>query len=62
MKLNYKRGVLRQERRREALKRLESTLAKGVKKSKGDQAILMPITDTDIKRINKEIVILKSRL
>jgi hypothetical protein len=62
MKLNYKRGVLRQERRRDALRRLQVTLDKGVKTSKGDGLVLMPLTEKDIKRINKEIVTLKDRL
>lgn len=44
--------VLRQE---EALKRLNTQLASGVKTKKGTRDEKVPLTDKDIKRIGKEI-------
>lgn len=45
-----------------ALKRLEAQLASGVKTKKGTHDEKVPLTDKDIKRINKEIKKLEIKL
>mgnify|MGYP005876423353 CR=1 FL=1 len=52
--------VPQKHRRERALKRLKSQLEKGKKRTKEDK--LVNITEKDIKRINKEIETLKSRI
>ena len=47
------------ERRSGALNRLESQLENGTKSTKADN---VPLSDKDIKRINKEILVLKQKL
>lgn len=51
---------LKQNRRQNALKRLEAQLASGNKTQKKSFTKKVELTDKDIKRINKEIEILKS--
>lgn len=50
---------MKQVRRQGALQRLEAQLASGVKTKKGTRDEKIPLTDKDIKRINKEIERLK---
>tara|TARA_R110000796_G_scaffold1673_2_gene6932 strand:+ start:8922 stop:9131 length:210 start_codon:yes stop_codon:yes gene_type:complete len=61
--VNYGRTAPQKSRRSRALDMLEKQLVKGTKPSKEedtkDQPI--PLIDKDIKRINKEIGILKAR-
>ena len=64
--VNHSMRVPVKGRRHRALERLEAQLAKGTKESKNKDieatALTVPLTDTDIKRINKEIAILKKRI
>tara|TARA_Y100000389_G_C17368672_1_gene467774 strand:- start:965 stop:1129 length:165 start_codon:yes stop_codon:yes gene_type:complete len=48
-----------EERRNGALNRLEAQLENGIKSTKMGNA---PLSDKDVKRINKEISILKQKL
>ena len=57
----FKSGVFRSVRRKDALTRLETTLKRGTKVSK-DGLVKVALTDTDIKRINKEVQTLKDRI
>lgn len=50
---------IKKARRERALNRLINQLETGIKKKKD---LLLPLTPDDIKRINKEIAILKERL
>ena len=52
-------GVKLRQRRKNALIRLEQQLESGVKSVKFEK---QPLTEHDIKRINKEILILKSKI
>lgn len=52
-------GVKLRNRRKNALIRLEQQLKSGVKTVKFEK---QPLTESDIKRINKEIQILKSKI
>jgi hypothetical protein len=52
-------GVKLRNRRKNALIRLEQQLESGVKSVKFEK---QPLTESDIKRINKEILILKSKI
>jgi hypothetical protein len=52
---------MKQSRRQGALIRLEAQLESGVKTQKGTTDVKIPLTDSDRKRINKEIAILKSK-
>ena len=52
-------GVKLRNRRKNALIRLEQQLESGVKTVKFEK---QPLTESDIKRINKEIQILKSKI
>lgn len=67
MKLNY------QQKRKDVIERLENQLKSGVKPQKNKDILnildktnglfgYIPLTEHDIKRINKEIDILKSRI
>lgn len=47
-------------RRKAALGRLQSQLRSGVKTEKGISGKQIPLTESDTKRINKEIEVLKS--
>ena len=49
-------------RKQGTLKRLEAQLVSGVKTKKGTTDVKIPLTDKDVKRINKEITILQSKL
>lgn len=49
-------------KRRSALARLEAQLESGEKTVKGTRDQKEPLTDKDVKRINKEIQKLKSKL
>jgi len=60
MKLNN--TAKRRERQRSALARLTAQLMSGVKTEIGSGYKKIPLTDKDIKRISKEIVILESKL
>tara|TARA_R110002167_G_scaffold317249_1_gene522917 strand:- start:199 stop:375 length:177 start_codon:yes stop_codon:yes gene_type:complete len=52
-----------EERRSGALNRLEAQLEKGTKSTKANNIYNnMPLSDKDIKRISKEIEVLKKRL
>jgi hypothetical protein len=44
------------------LQRLENQLVQGVKTEKKTLDTKVPLTDSDVKRINKEIAILKGRV
>ena len=56
----FKSGVFRNERRKDALKRLEATLEKGTKVSK-DGLVNVKLTEKDITRIKKEVKNIKER-
>ena len=57
------RNKIAQEVRQEtALNRLKAQLASGVKTKKGTYDEKIPLTDKDVKRINKEIKKLKVKL
>lgn len=63
MKSNgVKRGMTipQKTRRQRVLTRLKTQLALGKKKNKEDK--IVPLTEKDIKRINREIEILKERI
>lgn len=52
--------IQKRERRAKVLGRLEDQLKSGVKTNKKTFDVKTPLTDSDVKRINKEITILKS--
>lgn len=52
-------GVKLRQRRKNALNKLEQQLESGVKTVKFEK---QPLTESDIKRINKEILTLKSKI
>jgi hypothetical protein len=58
---NFSRSVAATERRKGALARLEAQLTSGVKPSKKTNK-KVPLSKHDVKRIEKEISILKERL
>lgn len=70
--MKLKSGVKKKVRQANALKKLENQLKSGVKPWKffdaevipngGTIQELIPLTESDIKRINKEVEILKSRV
>lgn len=49
-------------RKESSLKRLQEQLKSGVKTKKGTRDEKTPLTEKDIKRINKEIEVLKQKL
>ncbi len=53
--------IAKKIRQSNVLKMLEKQLKSGVKTKKKTTDVKVPLTDADIKRINKEIEILKSR-
>lgn len=53
--------VQQRSRKSRALDMLEAQLKSGVKTEKGTRDNKIPLTESDIKRINKEIEILKKR-
>lgn len=57
-------GTKKKQRQANALKRLENQLKTGLKTKKGRQPKIRTeeLTESDIKRINSEISILKSRI
>ncbi len=59
-------GVKLRNRRKNALIRLEQQLESGVKSVKSKDRVIdnatLPLTEHDIKRINKEILTLKSKI
>lgn len=57
---DFKRTAQITQRREKALKRLEATISSGTKKSK--DGVIVPLSASDISRINKEIQTLKSRV
>jgi len=56
------RGVNVTNRRRNVIDRLESQLSFGYKPSKDEKGETIPLTDSDRKRITKELETLKTRL
>ena len=62
--VNYGKTIQQQSRRRRALDMLENQLKEGFKPSKlkENRGKPTPLTEKDIKRINKEISILKERV
>jgi hypothetical protein len=60
--VNYGRTVPQRSRRNRALESLENQLKAGTKTLKTTMHTKVPLTDKDIKRINKEIGILKDKL
>jgi len=62
MKPQTKGGEILKRKRKSALDRLENQLASGVKKSKLTYIAVTELTESDIKRINQEILTLKSRI
>lgn len=52
----------RRSRQARALSMLEAQLKSGVKTEKGTRDKKVDLTDSDVKRLNKEIDILRSRL
>lgn len=53
--------IAKKSRQSRVLEMLEKQLKSGVKTKKKTTDVKVPLTDADIKRINKEIEILKSR-
>lgn len=53
--------IAKKSRQARVLVKLETQLKSGVKTKKKTTDVKVPLTDADIKRINKEIEILKSR-
>lgn len=53
--------IAKKIRQSNVLKMLEKQLKSGVKTKKKTTDVKIPLTDSDIKRINKEIEILKTR-
>jgi hypothetical protein len=54
--------IQRRSRQARALSMLEAQLKSGVKTEKGTRDTKIALTDSDVKRLNKEISILQSRL
>ena len=52
----------KRSRQARALSMLESQLSSGVKTEKGTRDNKVDLTDSDVKRLNKEITILQGRL
>jgi hypothetical protein len=50
------------QRRKSAIERLEAQLLEGLKLIKGKRFVAIPLTDKDVKRIEKELTILKQRI
>lgn len=49
-------------RKKRALEVLETQLSNSVKTEKGTRDVKIPLTESDVKRIKKEIEILKTRI
>ena len=58
--VNYSRALSATVRRTNALARLQAQLEEGVKRPKGDEEV--PLSPSDIKRIEREINILTERI
>jgi hypothetical protein len=54
--------IAKKIRQKNVLEMLEKQLKSGVKTQKKTTDVKVPLTDADIKRINKEIEILKTRV
>lgn len=54
--------IAKKIRQKNVLEKLEKQLKSGVKTKKKTTDVKVPLTDADIKRINKEIEILKTRV
>lgn len=54
--------IAKKSRQRNVLEMLEKQLKSGVKTQKKTTDVKVPLTDADIKRINKEIETLKTRV
>ena len=52
----------KKSRQQRVLALLEKQLKNGVKTQKGTYDVKIPLTDSDVKRINKEIDILKTKV
>ena len=57
-----KSGAIVTMRRKSALTRLEVQLKRGSKPSKDDNEKLIPLTEKDINRIEREVSVLKTRI
>ena len=58
----FNSGVMASLRRKTSLQQLEAQLKAGTKTEKGTRNVQTPLTDSNIKRINREILTLKSRI
>jgi len=54
--------VAKRSRQQRVLEMLEKQLKNGVKTEKGTRDVKIPLTDSDVKRINKEIDTLKTKV
>jgi hypothetical protein len=54
--------VAKRSRQQRVLEMLEKQLKNGLKTEKGTQDVKVPLTDSDKKRINKEIETLKTKV
>lgn len=59
--VNWSMTIPAKSRRQRVLPRLQNQLKAGVKPSKENPGEMIPLTEKDIKRINKEVETLKSR-
>ena len=59
--VNHSLLIAAKSRRKSVIERLEAQLKVGLK-TKGPTATTVPLSDHDIKRINQELVTLKSRV
>lgn len=53
---------MKEYKRKSALERLQQQLEEGVKTKKGTRDEKIPLTDKDVSRINREIIIIKNKL
>ena len=61
--VNYGKTVAQRSRRERVIKKLEAQLKRGDKTEKiGETSHKVPLTDSNIKRINKELETLKARV
>jgi NAD(P)H-dependent FMN reductase len=54
--------VAKRSRQQRVLEMLEKQLKNGLKTEKGTRDVKVPLTDSDMKRINKEIETLKTKV
>ncbi len=60
--VNYGKTVPQRDRRRRVIASLKQQLESGEKTKKGTKDVKIPLTEKDVKRINKEISILEERV